>query len=107
MIVKPIDLAMIQQMNEVSQIKQQQLSKPVVQQQNIAVQVEKNAEVKSEQVKRKDDPENNNSEKKFDAKEKSNNEYTRNGSYKKKRKTESEGKVVVKNKDFVDFDVKI
>lgn len=107
MIVKPLDLAMIQQSNQVSQIKQQQVARPMVEQANIAVQVEKKVEARSEQVKSKENAENKNSEKQFDAKEKSNNEYDRNGLLKNNKKKDKDGKVTLKNENSVDFDVKI
>ena len=67
--MKPIDIAMIQQINDVANIKQSQDSRPAIEQQNISVVVQKNVETKSEAVTSKDDVENQ--QQKFDAKEKS------------------------------------
>lgn len=41
MIVRPVDFAVVQQMNEVSHIKQEENQRPVVEQQTITTQVQK------------------------------------------------------------------
>ena len=75
MSVRPIDIMMVPQMNEVSHIKQSENMRPATEQMNIVSNVDKKVENKSEQVTKKDDVENKGH--KFDAKEKSSNEYER------------------------------
>ena len=103
--MKPIDVAMIQQINEVSNIELSQDHKPMVEQQTISTMVQKEVEVKAEVVTSKDDVENR--EQKYDAKEKSGNEYEdgKKGRYEKKNK--SDGKVFLKGHNIADFDIKI
>ena len=73
MLVKPAEFGMIQQQNTVSQIRHEQDAKPMAEQQTMVVQSQKEAEIKAEQVVHKDDTDNR--QKKFDAKDKSDNEY--------------------------------
>lgn len=102
MSVRPVDIVMVQQMNEVSQIKQAETAKPMAQQFNIAAEVQKESEHKSEQVTKKSDVDNQ--KKKFDAKDKSDNEYYNDNHKNNKRK---DGKVTIKGKDGFGFDVKV
>lgn len=104
MIVKPIDLAMVQRMNDVSVIKQQENAKPMVDQQIISTQVEKEVNAKTEQVTKKENADN--SDRKFDAKDKSDNEYYGKQSRRNSNQNESDGKVFIKNTNN-SFDVKI
>ena len=67
MSVRPIDIMMVPQMNEVSHIKQSENMRPATEQMNIVSNVDKKVENKSEQVTKKDDVENKGH--KFDAKE--------------------------------------
>lgn len=101
MSVRPVDLMMVQQMNEVSQIKHSETSKPMAQQVNISAQVQKEVDNKSEQVTQKSDVDNGN--RKFDAKDKSDNEYHSQQSSRQKK----DGKVTIKNKSEFNFDVKV
>lgn len=101
MSVRPVDLMMVQQMNEVSQIKHNETSRPVTQQFNISAQVQKDTDNKAEQVTQKDDVDNGN--RKFDAKDKSDNEY--HGQ--KKDNQKQDGKVTIKNKREFNFDIKV
>jgi len=103
MSVRPIDMIMMPQLNEVSQIKQNENTRPVVEQANIYSQNEKEIEVKAEQVNAKDDVDYK--EQKYDAKEKSNNEYQGNNK-RKKAMAGDDGRVVVKKKN-IDFDMKV
>jgi len=103
MSVRPIDFAMLQRMNEVSQIKQNEISKPMIEQVNIKNQFTKETNSKSEQVGKKDDVENE--QKKFDAKEKGSNHYFGGDSSKNDKEDESEGRVSVKGPK--GFDIKI
>ena len=73
MLVKPAEFGMIQQQNTVSQIRHEEDAKPMAEQQTMVVQSQKEAEIKAEQVVHKDDTDNR--QKKFDAKDKSDNEY--------------------------------
>ena len=99
--MKPIDIAMIQQINDVANIKQSQDSRPAIEQQNISVVVQKNVETKSEAVTSKDDVENQ--QQKFDAKEKSDNDKK----HKNKKDTKRDGIVFLKGHKASDFDIKI
>jgi len=104
MSVRPIDFAMLQRMNEVTQIKQNEISKPMIDQVNIMNQFTKETHVKSEQVGKKDDLENG--QKKFDAKEKGSNHYFGSESSKNdSEEDESEGRVHIKGQK--GFDIKI
>ena len=103
--MKPIDRAMIQQINDVANIKQSQDSRPAIEQQNISVVVQKNVETKSEAVTSKDDVENQ--QQKFDAKEKSDNEYENDKKHKNKKDTKRDGIVFLKGHKASDFDIKI
>lgn len=104
MIVKPIDLAMVQRMNDVSQVKQNENMRPGVEQQNISSRVQKEVYTKSEQVTKKENPDQDT--RGFNAKEKSDNEYygEEQGDRKKRSK---DGRVFLKGQKNVDFDVKI
>lgn len=104
MIVKPAEFGMIQQQNSLSQIQQNAESRPAVEQQTIAVHVQKESENKSEQVHQKENADNPN--KKFDAKEKSDNEYHSEKKGKDKR-SRSDGRVFIKGQGSMDFDIKI
>ena len=104
MSVRPVDFATLQRMNEVSQIKQNEISKPMIEQVNILNQFAKETKSKSEQVGKKDDLENG--KEKFDAKEKGSNNYFGSNSPKKdNEEDESEGRVFVKGHK--GFDIKI
>lgn len=104
MSVRPVDIGMVQRMNDVSQIKHNENSKPAIDQNNMLNSFNKEAMAKTEQVARKDSADNN--QKKFDASEKGSNSYSGNPSNKKdKSKDEPEGKVVVKGHE--GFDVTI
>lgn len=98
--VRPVDIITVQQMHEVTQVKNSEIAKPMAQQYNIAAHVEKKIENNAEQVVSKSDVENRN--RKFDAKDKSDNEYQ-----KKKSKQEKDGKVTIKGKSDSGFDVKV
>lgn len=104
MSVRPVDFGMLQRMNEVSQIKQNENAKPALDQTNMLNQFTKETILRTEQVVKKDDVDNE--QKKFDAKEKGSNEYYEtNSDEKKNKKDESEGRVFVKGQK--GFDVKI
>lgn len=93
MSVRPVDMIMLPQMTEVSQLKQQEHSRPIAEQATIVNQNDKQTEVKAEQVTQKDNADNGNAH--YDARDKSNNEYQGNGKQKKK---EEDGVVKIKGK---------
>ena len=104
MSVRPVDIGMVQRMNDVSQIKHNENSKPAIDQNNMLNSFNKETMAKAEQVVKKDSTDNN--QKKFDASEKGSNNYNGNSSKNKdKDKEEVEGKVVVKGHE--GFDVTI
>ena len=55
MIIRPTEFGMIQQQNTVSQIRHGEDAKPMIEQQTIVVQSQKDANVRSEKVNNKDD----------------------------------------------------
>ena len=92
MSVRPIDIMMVPQMNEVSHIKQSENMRPATEQMNIVSNVDKDVENKGH---------------KFDAKEKSSNEYERSGSGAYSKRSFKEGNVTVKQDEDVFFDIKV
>jgi hypothetical protein len=101
MAISPIDISMMQRMNEVASIRQNEMNKPEVQQITIARDMEKQSALNAEQVRAKDDAGKSNTE--HDAKEKGKNFYYGDGGKNKKKK--EEGKVIVKGSK--SFDLKI
>lgn len=111
MTIRPVVLnGMIQRTQDIGNIKQQEDNKPVVQQQNLSIQNEKREEQLAHQVQQTDKKENEGY--RYDAKEKSNNQYEGNEGRKKKHQKESEkeqnkdGKVILKGLGS-SFDIKI
>ena len=78
-------------------------NKGVVNQQNFQSQFEKTIDIKHTQVIKGDDIRKE--DRKFDAKEKGDNEYYRNGGRQKKKEEKADGKVTVKGSR--SFDIKI
>ena len=105
MIVRPMEFGMIQQQNTVSQVRHNEDVRPMVEQQTTAVQLQKDIHTRAEQVNHKEDP--NNRQKKFDAKDKSDNEYQ--PGHKNDKNKKPDGKVIIKGQKYqnVDFDVRI
>ena len=103
MSVRPIDIMMVPQMNEVSHIKQEENQRPVVEQQTITTQVQKETDTKAEQVQHKENADNH--QKKYDAKDKSQNEYP--GGHHQGKKGSKDGKFFIKGQEIVDIDIKI
>ena len=103
MVIKPVEFAMIQQQNNVAKSQYNAENRPMTEQQTITQQVQKDINVHSQQVNKKDNSDNETG--KYDAKDKSNNEYSGEGNSRKKKK--SDGKVFVKGQGSADFDVKI
>ena len=81
MIVRPMEFGMIQQQNTVSQVRHNEDVRPMVEHPN-------------------------NRQKKFDAKDKSDNEY-QSGHKERKNQTSEDGKVFIKDLEDIDFDVKV
>ena len=100
MSISPVDIAMIQRSQDVSQIRTHELNKPMTDSMNIQQTIQKDTFVKSESVVSKDNADNNS--KNPDAREKSNNEYSGDGG---KRRNEARERVILKNKS--GFDMKI
>lgn len=103
MSVRPVDIMTMQQINQVSNIKQNEMTRPMVEQGNIATVIEKQTEAQNEQVVKKTDVENRN--KKYDARDKSENEY--HGNNHKSEKKNEDGKVIIKSKKISNFDIKV
>ena len=103
MVIKPVEFAMIQQQNNVAKSQYNAENRPMTEQQTITQQVQKDINVHSQQVNKKDNADNETG--KYDAKDKSNNEYSSEGDSRKKKK--SDGKVFIKGQVSADFDVKI
>lgn len=102
MAVSPIDISMIQRLNDVSQIKHNEMTRPDVQQTVITHDIEKQVYVQSEQVVHQADTEKANTE--HDAREKGKNSYFASNQ-KKKKKKEEQGTIKIKSKS--SFDMKI
>ena len=87
MIIRPTEFGMIQQQNTVSQIRHGEDAKPMIEQQTIV--------------------DADNRQKKFDAKDKSDNEYQ--PGHKNDKNKKPDGKVIIKGQEYqnVDFDVRI
>lgn len=102
MAVSPVDISMMQRMNDVAQIKHNEMTKPDVQQNVITHDIEKQVNANAEQIRKKDDA--NPSDTRHDAREKGKNTYFGNGG-KDKKKHEEQGKVTVKGQG--SFDMKI
>ena len=102
MSIRPVDMnGVIQRTQDVGTLKQHQDMKPMVDQQNIQIDVQREEYRQSEQVTRKDDSQME--EHRFDAKEEGKGQYQRQEQRKKKQK---EDRVVIKGA-IGGFDVKI
>ena len=95
MIVRPVDFAVVQQMNEVSHIKQEENQRPVVEQQTITTQVQKETDTKAEQVQHKENADNHQKK----------NEYP--DGHHQGKKGSKDGKFFIKGQEIVDIDIKI
>lgn len=111
MSISPVVLnGMTQRTQDISNLKQQEDNKPIVQQHNLSVQQEKQTDKLTHQVK--DPEEKENEGYRYDAKEKGNNQYEGNGKPKRKNSKESEkehskdGKVIFKGQSS-SIDIKI
>lgn len=105
MSVRPVDMLMLQQINEVSHIRQTENARPMQEQAAIINHEQKEVETKAEQVNQKDDVDNQSQ--KYDARDKSNNEYHGNDNDDKHKKNNDDGIVRLKSLDNGGFDIKI
>lgn len=103
MAISPIDISMMQRMSDVAQIKQNEITRPEVQQTTITNNIEKQVINQSEQILEQDNSNKSNTD--HDAREKGKNTYFSSGE-RKKKKEEKQGKVTIK-KDYQSFDMKI
>lgn len=107
MSIRPVDFnGMIQRTDDISTIKHQQDSKPLVDQQNIQAQVEKKEDAIKHQVSAKDD--SSGAENQADARDEGRGLYYTSGERKKhKQEEQKEPGRVIKKKIGGSFDIKI
>lgn len=103
MAIGPIDMAMIQRTNDVEMYKLQEDAKPVVDQQNIQMQVNQRADVLSHQVIQSQNSDKTKND--ADAREEGHGQYRASSSKRKKAATDK-GRVIRKSDTF-GFDIKI
>lgn len=104
MAIGAIEMTTIARTPDYTTIKHNEDAKGMIDQGNFQTQFQKNVEQKTQTVKQGDNADRQ--EKKFDAKEKGNGTYSRNGSQQKKKQEQTpDGKVVVKQQG--GFDIKI
>lgn len=103
--IRPIEFnGVISRLQDISPIKQNEDTKPMVEQQNIMTNQEKTTEVRQEQVNSHDDSD---MDRDYDsAKGEGNSEYEGNKGKKKKKDEDEDGKVMIKGHN-VNFDIKI
>lgn len=106
MSIGPIELnGTIGRTQDFAQIRHNEENKGMVDHANVVNAAKLNEDKKANTVDRRDDT--SNYMKRFDAKEKGNNEYSGDGgSSRKKEETASEGKVIVKNSES-SFDIRV
>lgn len=111
MSVRPVVMnGMIQRTQDIGNLKQQEDNKPTVQQHNIEIQKEKQADRLTHQVIETEEKENEGY--RYDAKEKGNNKYEGGNSKKKNKQKDTsneqnkDGKVILKGQGS-SFDIKI
>lgn len=101
--MRPIDITtLVSRTHDVSPIKQSEESRPIVQQHTLTQSIEKQVDNRMVQVVHK---ENSEFESPLDKDGKGGNLYQQNNNQKKKK--EEDGKVTVKNKNKVNFDIKV
>lgn len=101
MSIRPVDIAVIQRSQDVSQVRQNEINKPVTDQMNGQNMIQKDARDNAETVKTKQNPDNQAGNP--DAKEKGRGQQY--DEEERKRIERMRGKVVLKNKG--GFDIKI
>ena len=101
--MRPLDITtFVSRTHDISQLKQSEDSKPMVQQHTLTQNIEKQIDNRMVQVVHKDDSE---FEEPFDKDGKGGNQYQQNRNQNKKKK-EEDGKVIVKHKK-ANFDIKV
>lgn len=104
MAIGPVEMnGVISRTQDYSTIKQNEDNKGIINQQNFQNKFEKELDIKHNQVVQKDDLRKQ--DRKFDAREKGDNEYQGDGGRRKKKEENPNGKVVVKGR--ASFDMKI
>lgn len=104
MAIGPIEMTgMVTRSQDISLFKQNEDNKPMIDQSNIQVSVQKKAQDQNQQVTQADNAEYH--EYRYDAKEKGNGSYQDNRNKNKKNKKEEDGKVVIKQT--AGFDMRI
>lgn len=104
MAIGPIEMTgMVTRSQDISLFKQNEDNKPMIDQNNILVNVQKKAQEQNQQVNRADDAEYH--EYKYDAKEKGNGSYQDNRKKEQKEKKKTDGVVVEKRPS--GFDIRI
>ena len=104
MSIRPVEFSgVVQRSQDVSTVKQNEDNKSALQQQNVQTQFAKDTTHHMQQVTHANDSDN--SQKKFDAREKGSNEYEDRRNKKKKAEEKNSGKVSVKTRG--GFDMKI
>ena len=104
MSIRPVEFSgVVQRSQDVSTVKQNEDNKSALQQQNVQTQFAKDTTHHMQQVTHANDSDN--SQKKFDAREKGSNEYEDRRNKKKKGEEKNSGKVSVKTTG--GFDMKI
>lgn len=102
--MRPIDITtLVSRTHDISPLKQSEDSKPMVQQHTLTQNIEKQIDNRMVQVVHKEDSE---FETPFDKDGKSGNLYQQNNKRNNKKK-EEDGKVIVKNKNKANFDIKV
>jgi len=104
MVIKPVEFGMIEQSELVSAKQAAENNRPIANQSSIQTTIEQKSEIRSETVNEKDNIEFSNEG--FDAKEKSNNEYSKD-QVKRNVKERNDGRVFIKGQGSTDFDIKI
>lgn len=103
MSIRPIDFAMVQRTNDVEMIKLQEEAKPMVDQQNIQVQVDQREDVLRHQVIQSQNSDKTKND--ADAKEEGRGQYSKQDS-KRKKSAKDNGRVIPKSQ-IGRFDIKI
>lgn len=104
MAIGPIEMTgMVTRSQDISLFKQNEDNKPMIDQSNIQISVQKKAHDQNQQVNQADNAEYH--EYRYDAKEKGNGSYQDNRNKNKKDKKEEDGKVVIKQT--AGFDMRI
>ena len=105
MMIRPSEFGMVQQMNSVANINQNENNRPQAEQMQIMQNTQKETDDKAEQVQQKDTADN--TERGFDAKDKSDNEYYTGEDGKNRKKSNSDGRFFIKGQGSSGLDIKV